>query len=53
MGPTRYVYNRSDCPYGCGAPLVPNLRWEATPCQGCGRPLYPLSAKVDEHGRAL
>jgi hypothetical protein len=53
MSSTRVVYNRSDCPYGCGAPLAPNLRWIRTPCHGCGRRLYPLSATVDDDGRVL
>jgi len=43
-GRTRFVYNRSDCPYGCGSPLPHDLRWIKTPCPGCGRPLYPLTA---------
>jgi hypothetical protein len=38
------VYNRHDCPYGEGTPLPPKLRWQRTPCPGCGRPLFPLQA---------
>jgi len=48
----RIVFNRSDCPYGCGAEL-PNLRWQRTPCPRCGRPIYQLSSVVDEEGRVL
>jgi len=47
-GRTRFVYNRSDCPYGCGSPLPHDLRWIKTPCPGCGRPLYPLIAARDD-----
>jgi hypothetical protein len=47
------VYNRSDCPYGCGTRLAPNLRWQGTPCQGCGRPLYPLSETRDSKGKVI
>ena len=49
----RIVFNRSDCPYGCGAELPPKLRWQATPCPRCGRPLYPLGPVIDEEGRVL
>ena len=49
----RVVYNRSDCPYGCGTLLAPDLRWQGTPCEGCGRPLYPLSDVVDGEQRVL
>ena len=51
--PTPVVYNRSDCPYGCGATLEPGLRWQATPCRRCGRPLYPLDEALDDEGRLL
>lgn len=47
------VFNRPDCPYGCGAPLAPTLRWQATPCGGCGRPLHPVAAVVDADGRQV
>ena len=47
------VFNRSDCPYGCGAALDANLRWQATPCRECGRPLYPLHEALDNEGRRL
>src|SRR4051794_38402422 len=26
----------------------PKLRWQRTPCPGCGRPLFPLSAVVPD-----
>jgi hypothetical protein len=42
----RVVYNRADCPYGCGEPLAPRLRWQATPCRRCGRLQYPLREVV-------
>ena len=47
------VFNRPDCPYGCGTPLASKLRWQATPCRGCGRPLYPVAAVVDDAGRQI
>ena len=50
---TPVVFNRSDCPYGCGASLEPGLRWQATPCRRCGRPLYPLNEAMDDEGRLL
>jgi hypothetical protein len=49
----RIVFNRSDCPYGCGAELPPKLRWQVTPCARCRRPLHQRSAIVDEEGRVL
>ena len=49
----RVVYNRADCPYGCGELLPENLRWQGTPCRRCGRPLYPLSSIDDQEGRIL
>ena len=51
--PSREVFNRSDCPYGCGAPLDPQLRWQATPCRQCGRPLYPVGEIADPEGRIV
>jgi hypothetical protein len=48
VGNNEIVYNRPDCPYGCGAALAPNLRWQGTPCQGCGRPLFPLTDVVTD-----
>jgi hypothetical protein len=51
--PTPVVFNRSDCPYGCGASLEPSLRWQATPCRRCGRPLYPLNEALDDEGQLL
>ena len=47
------VFDRADCPYGCGTPLAAGLRWQATPCRGCGRPLHPVGPVVDEDGRQL
>ena len=52
-GDERIVFNRSDCPYGCGAPLAPDLRWQGTPCKRCGRPLYPLAATTGREGQTL
>ena len=49
----RIVFNRSDCPYGCGAELPSKLRWQATPCPRCGRPLHPLGSVSDDEGRVL
>ncbi len=49
----RIVYNRPDCPYDCGEPLPPKLRWQATPCPRCGRALYPLSEVVNDAGEVL
>ncbi|HEX5827210.1 MAG TPA: hypothetical protein VFY23_06795 [Candidatus Limnocylindrales bacterium] len=34
------LLDRDDCPYGCGTPLSPDLRWSGTPCVGCGHPLH-------------
>jgi hypothetical protein len=34
------VFDRDDCPYGCGTSLSPDLRWSGTPCTGCGHPLH-------------
>lgn len=44
------VLNRADCPYGCGSELPPRLRWNRTPCLGCERPLFVLSAVPGEGG---
>jgi hypothetical protein len=41
MPPPGVVFNRSDCPYGCGTSLPANLRW-TRPCPGCGRTLHPV-----------
>src|SRR5512139_4068598 len=51
--PSGVVYNRDDCPYGCGRALPLNLRWSATPCRGCERPLYPDSAILGDDGEEL
>jgi hypothetical protein len=48
----RIVFNRPDCPYGCGAALAPDLRWQETPCHRCGRPLFPLTA-TEADGQVL
>ena len=52
-GDPRIVFNRSDCPYGCGAELPPRLRWQSTPCPRCGRTYYTTGAIVDDEGRVL
>lgn len=49
----RVVYNRADCPYGCGEPLPERLRWQGTPCPRCGRPLHPLGPIDDQEGGIL
>lgn len=49
----RVVYNRADCPYGCGEPLPDRLRWQGTPCPRCERPLHPLGSIDDQEGRTL
>jgi hypothetical protein len=50
---SRWIFNRPDCPYGCGAPLDSKLRWQATPCHRCGRPLYPAIEVTDLEGRSI
>lgn len=49
----RVLYNRPDCPYYCGEPLPPKLRWQGPPCPRCGRPLYPFSEVVNDAGEVL
>jgi hypothetical protein len=50
---TEVVYNRTDCPYGCGTALPTRLYRSATPCPGCQRPLYAhwaLHSNSDDRG---
>ena len=49
----RVVFNRSDCPYGCGEMLPATFRWQVTLCRRCGRSMHRLGDAIDEEGRLL
>ena len=49
----RIVFNRTDCPYGCGAEVPLKLRWHVTPCPRCQRPWHLESSLQDAEGRPL